>query len=133
MKKQTLGMFLVLVIAMFSLPSLARERANPQGPTDPAEMEAFLDGIMTVQMEANHVAGAVIAAVKDGKLFFAKGYGYADVKNRKPVIADRTIFRPGSVSKLLTWTAVMQLYEQGRIDLSITHWSPWRRWPCYGS
>ncbi len=117
MKKQTLGMFLVLAMALFPLPSLAQERANPQGPTDPAEMETFLDGIMTVQVEANHLAGAVIAVVKDGKLFFAKGYGYADVKNRKPVIADRTIFRPGSVSKLLTWTAVMQLYEQGRIDL----------------
>jgi CubicO group peptidase (beta-lactamase class C family) len=117
MKKRVIGIFLVLVLALFPLSSLAQERADPQGPTDPAELEAFLDGIMAVQLEANRVAGAVIAVVKDGKLFFAKGYGYADVKNRKPVIADRTMFRPGSVSKLLTWTAVMQLYEQGRIDL----------------
>ena len=117
MKKQAIGVFLVLLITLFPVLSVAQEKTDPQGPTDPAEMEAFLDGIMAVQLEANHVAGAVIAVVKDGKLFFAKGYGYADVKNGKPVIADRTLFRPGSVSKLLTWTAVMQLYEQGRIDL----------------
>jgi CubicO group peptidase (beta-lactamase class C family) len=117
MKKPVIGIILVLVFALFPLPSLAQERANPQGPTDPAELEAFLDGIMSVQLEVNRVAGAVISVVKDGKLFFAKGYGYADVKNRKPVIADRTMFRAGSVSKLLTWTAVMQLFEQGRIDL----------------
>jgi CubicO group peptidase (beta-lactamase class C family) len=117
MKKPLAGILLALVFALLPLQSLAQEMADPRGPTNPAELEAFLDGIMAVQLEANHVAGAVIAVVKDGKLFFTKGYGYADVINRKPVIADRTLFRPGSVSKLLTWTAVMQLYEQGRIDL----------------
>jgi len=54
-----------------------------------------------------------------GKLFFAKGYGYADVKNKKPVLPDRTLFRIASVSKLFTWTAVMQLVEQGKLDLNV--------------
>lgn len=117
MKKYFLSIFFVLVFTLFFLPSLAQERANSQGPTDPAELEAFIDGIMAVHLETNHVAGATIAVVKDGRLFFAKGYGYADIKNKKPVLADRTMFRPGSTSKLFTWTAVMQLYEQGKIDL----------------
>ena len=117
MKKHVIGIFLVFVFSLFPFPSPAQETAHPQGPTDPAELEAFIDGIMAVELAANRVAGAVIAVVKDGKLFFAKGYGYANVEKRIPVIADRTLFRPGSVSKLLTWTAVMQLYEQGRIDL----------------
>jgi CubicO group peptidase (beta-lactamase class C family) len=117
MKKDVIGLFLVLVFAVFPLSSMAQEKANSQGPANPAELEAFIDGIMAVHLETNHVAGATIAVVKDGKLFFAKGYGYADVKNKKPVLADRTMFRPGSVSKLFTWTAVMQLYEQGKIDL----------------
>ena len=55
--------------------------------------------------------------VVDNKLFFAKGYGYADVEAKKPVDPDATMFRIGSVSKLFTWTAVMQLVEQGKLDL----------------
>jgi CubicO group peptidase (beta-lactamase class C family) len=117
MKKHLIGIFLILISALFPLTSPAQERTDSQGPTDPAELEAFIDGIMAVQLQANHVAGATIAVVKDGNLFFAKGYGFADLKNKKPVLADRTMFRPGSVSKLFTWTAVMQLYEQGKIDL----------------
>lgn len=117
MKKYFMSIFFVLVFTLFFLPSFAQERVNSQGPTDPAELEAFIDGIMAVHLATNHIAGATIAVVKDGKLFFAKGYGYADIKNKKPVLADRTMFRPGSVSKLFTWTAVMQLYEQGKIDL----------------
>lgn len=91
--------------------------AAPQGPSDPAELAAFLDGVMVAHMESYHIAGAVVAVVKDGKLFFAKGYGYADVEKKKPVIADKTLFRTGSTGKLFTWTAVMQLQEKGLIDL----------------
>lgn len=85
---------------------------------DSDRFEAFIDGIMTVHLEAENVAGAVFVAVKDGKIFLAKGYGWADVKNKKPVSPHRTLFRPGSVSKLFTWTAVMQLVEQGKLDLN---------------
>lgn len=91
---------------------------NQQGPTDPQELEAFIDGVMAAQMEAYHIPGTTISVVKDGKLFFAKGYGYADLESRKPVIANETLFRVGSVSKLFTWTAVMQLAEQGKLDLN---------------
>jgi len=81
------------------------------------DVEAFLDGIVPLQLGRNDIAGATIAVVKDGKLLFAKGYGYADVKSKKPVSAQETLFRPGSISKLFTWTAIMQLYEQGKLDL----------------
>lgn len=96
------------------LPSISFQ----QGPTDPQELEVFIDGVMAAQMEAYHIPGATISVVKDGKLFFAKGYGYADLESRKPVIANQTIFRIGSISKLFTWTAVMQLAEQGKLDLN---------------
>lgn len=82
-----------------------------------SDVEAFLDGIVPLQLERDDIAGATIAIVKDGKLLFAKGYGYADYEKKKPVSADETLFRPGSVSKLFTWTAVMQLVEQGKLDL----------------
>jgi CubicO group peptidase (beta-lactamase class C family) len=81
------------------------------------DVEAFLDGMMPAQLERENIAGAVIAVVKDGKLLFAKGYGYADMEKRRPVTADATLFRPGSISKLFTWTSVMQLVEQGKLDL----------------
>lgn len=81
------------------------------------DLEAFLDGIVPLQLQRDDIAGATVAVVKDGKLLFAKGYGYADYKTKKPVSAEETLFRPGSVSKLFTWTAVMQLVEQGKLDL----------------
>jgi CubicO group peptidase (beta-lactamase class C family) len=90
------------------------ERAGLRGRED---LEAFLDGIMHAHLRAQRVAGAVVAVVKDGQLYFAKGYGYADVENRLPVDPAKTLFRPGSTTKLFTWTAVMQLVEQGRLDL----------------
>ncbi|HUS25685.1 MAG TPA: serine hydrolase domain-containing protein [Candidatus Binatia bacterium] len=87
------------------------------GLKTPEDLEAFFDGIMSAHLQAQHCAGATVSVVKDGKLFFAKGYGFADVEKQEPVIADRTLFRPGSVSKLFTWTAIMQLVEQGKLSL----------------
>jgi CubicO group peptidase (beta-lactamase class C family) len=90
---------------------------SARGLRDRAELEAFLDGVMAANLRDKHVAGATVAVVKDGALFFSKGYGWADVDGRTPVGADRSLFRIGSVSKLFTWTAVMQLVEQGKLDL----------------
>lgn len=100
-------------------------KANPQaaqplparGPTTVEEMEAFVDGFMDAQMKAGPVAGAAVIVVKDGQVFFQKGYGYSDVEKRVPVDPAQTLFRPGSVSKLFTWTSIMQLVEQGKLDL----------------
>jgi CubicO group peptidase (beta-lactamase class C family) len=81
------------------------------------DVENFLDGLVPLQIAKDNIAGVTIAVVKDGKLLFAKGYGYADVKNKKLVSPQDTLFRPGSISKLFTWTAIMQLFEQGKLDL----------------
>jgi len=81
------------------------------------EVEAFLDGIMAQQKEEFNFTGATLALVKDGEIILKKGYGYADLEDRTPVDPETTLFRPGSVSKLLTWTAVMQLVERGELEL----------------
>ncbi|MEX2114723.1 MAG: serine hydrolase [Pirellulales bacterium] len=91
--------------------------AEQRGPTDPAELAAFVDGIMAAQFKDKHIAGATIAVVVDNKPFFAKGYGYADVAAKKPVDPATSMFRIGSVSKLFTWTAVMRLAQEGKLDL----------------
>ena len=98
-------------------PATSESPANRVPEMTAADVEAFLDGLVPQQIGHDDIAGATIAVVKDGKLLFAKGYGYADVKSKKPVSAQDTLFRPGSISKLFTWTAVMQLFEQGKLDL----------------
>ncbi len=82
-----------------------------------SDLEAFLDGLMPLQLAREDIAGAVISVVKDGKPFFAKGYGYSNVEKRTPVSPDATLFRPGSISKLFNWTSIMQQVEQGKLDL----------------
>lgn len=82
-----------------------------------ADVGAFLDGFMPMQLERENIAGAVVLVVKDGRVLFAKGYGYSELERKTPVTVDATLFRPGSISKLFTWTAVMQLVEQGKLDL----------------
>lgn len=82
-----------------------------------ADLEAWLDGLLPYALQRGDVAGAVVVVVKGGEVLLQKGYGYADVAARKPVDPERTLFRPGSVAKLFTWTAVMQLVEQGKLDL----------------
>jgi CubicO group peptidase (beta-lactamase class C family) len=91
--------------------------AEPPHELTVADVHAFLDGFVPMQLEREDIAGAVVLVVKDGAIFFAKGYGYSDVDKRTPVTVDATLFRPGSISKLFTWTAVMQLVEQGKLDL----------------
>lgn len=106
-------------------PPTAEIRAAPPAPAVPAggatlnraDVEAWLDGFMPFALARGDIAGGVVVVVKDGQVLLQKGYGYSDVARRTPVSADATLFRPGSVSKLITWTAVMQLVEQGRLDL----------------
>jgi CubicO group peptidase (beta-lactamase class C family)/uncharacterized Tic20 family protein len=94
---------------------------RPQPPGTPQlvaqDVDAWLDGFMPYALAEADIAGAVVVVVRDGQIVTQKGYGYADVEKRTPVDPARTLFRPGSVSKLFTWTAVMQQVEQGRIDL----------------
>lgn len=100
-------------------PSQPRVAAAPTAPglDDPQEFAAFVDQFFSQEMPANHVPGAAISVVKDGQLFFARGYGYANLEQNIPVDVKQTLFRVASLSKLFTATAAMQLYERGMLDL----------------
>jgi len=99
--------------------------APPLPPSKPAQaatlnatdLEAFLDGFLPYALDRARIPGAVVVVVRGNGVVLEKGYGYADVATRKPVSAETTLFRPGSVSKLFTWTAVMQQVEAGKLDL----------------
>jgi CubicO group peptidase (beta-lactamase class C family) len=81
------------------------------------DVDSWLDGYMPYALQTGDIPGAVVVVVKDGQILTARGFGYADVEKRKPVDPERTLFRPGSVSKLVTWTAVMQMVEKNKLDL----------------
>jgi CubicO group peptidase (beta-lactamase class C family) len=125
-----LYVFLLKPRAAAQAPQATPAPPSPQAPaasestvTEPpheltaADVHAFLDGFVPMQLERENIAGAVVLVVKDGAILFAKGYGYSDVEKKAPVTVDATLFRPGSISKLFTWTAVMQLVEQNKLDL----------------
>src|SRR5215203_6718230 len=97
--------------------SAETDRSPVNGLDDPREVETFFDELIPKQLREEHLAGATVAGVKDGRIVFAEGYGYADREQRTPVVADETLFYPGSAGKLFTWTAVMPLVEEGKLDL----------------
>jgi len=92
-------------------------RPAPPGTLTSTDLDSWLDGFMPQALHSADIAGAVVTVVRDGQVLTARGYGYADIAKRRPVDPARTLFRPGSVSKLVTWTAVMQQVEAGRLDL----------------
>ena len=82
------------------------------------DVNAWLDGFIPYAIGTANIPGAVVAVVKDGQFLALKGYGYSNLEKRTPVDPRTTLFRPGSVSKLFIWTAVMQQVERGKLDLN---------------
>ncbi|WP_081951033.1 serine hydrolase domain-containing protein [Paenibacillus sp. FSL H7-0737] len=89
----------------------------PANLDDTASLTAFVDSIMEKDMNRLQIPGAVISIVKDDKIILAKGYGSSNLEKAAPVDPITSMFRIASTTKLFTWTAVMQLVEQGKIDL----------------
>jgi CubicO group peptidase (beta-lactamase class C family) len=82
-----------------------------------ADVDAWLDGFLPYALRAGDIPGAVVVVVKDSQPLTMRGFGYSDLKTQKLVDPNLTLFRPGSVSKLFTWTAVMQLVQAGKLNL----------------
>ena len=82
------------------------------------ELSQFLDDYIPTHLEKSHTPGFTISVVKDKEIVLTKGYGYANLEEKTPVIANTTLFRIGSVSKSFIATAVYQLVEKGLLDLN---------------
>jgi CubicO group peptidase (beta-lactamase class C family) len=120
-----------ILCAASASEAIAREEGSSTIPDEPsipasaapeltrAELESWLDGLVQYSLATGDIAGGVVVVVKDGATLLQKGYGYADVEARRPVDPERTLFRAGSVAKLVTHTAVMQLVESGKLDLDV--------------
>jgi hypothetical protein len=105
----------IAVGCSFALPTA--QTPEPHQPIDAAAVATFADEFLPAEMARRQIPGLVLAVVADGKLAGARGYGAAQLDPRRPVDPQRTVFGVASVSKLMTATAIMQLVEQGRLDL----------------
>ncbi|MGS2646711.1 serine hydrolase [Streptosporangium sp. LJ11] len=109
----------LLLIAALSLVAVwppAAAAASPRIP-DTRQLADFFDAAMPRGLEANHVPGAVVSVVGAGKTLFSKGYGLADRENGTPFDSGTSLVRIASITKLFTWTAVLQQVQRGRLDL----------------
>ena len=108
--KQLLGILTGVVVALGMAPAAAAQLTQ-------ADLNAFLDGQISLAMQRDDIAGMEVAVVKDGELLALKGYGTADRARGTPVDPRHTLFRVGSISKTFTAMAVMRLVEAGKLDL----------------
>ena len=126
--KRAAALLVVLVIGLLSACSSTPQRPGPRvtAPQEAHELtkqdvDAWLDGQLPDALQQGEIPGAVVTVVHNGQVLTNRGYGYAatgaDGEEPQPVDPERTLFRIGSTSKLATGIAVMQLVEQGKIDL----------------
>jgi len=124
-KKLVISFAVVFAISVLVCPVTGEQQlpaysAQPDlhNINDYDELKSFMDTFIQDQLEEYHIPGAVLAIVRGDEILFTGGYGYADLESQQLVSAGETLFRVGSVSKLFTWTAVMQLVEQGQLDVN---------------
>ena len=105
------------ILMLITYVTLGASAASAADLDDLGQLEAYMDGVVDSQMKDNSSASGVVTIVRNDQVIFAKGYGFKNIDERVPVDPASTLFRPGSTSKLFTWMAVMQLVEQGKLDL----------------
>lgn len=103
-------LFVVLITATFGRYSPAQEsKLSP-------EKRSQIEAAVSLFMASTHVPGVSVAVVENGEYEWARGFGLADAENNVPA-SEHTLFRLGSISKSLTATAAMELWERGQLDL----------------
>ncbi len=98
---------------------LGATAAQAQGiPADRiASLPALIDAAVPKLLEQQHIAGTAVAVVHDGRVVMLRGYGRARLNPDVPVDPERTLFRVGSVTKVFTSVAALQLVDAGKVDL----------------
>ncbi|GKU76551.1 serine hydrolase [Paenibacillus sp. L3-i20] len=108
----------IITVTTVSLPENKVAAAIANGPKDAKEVEAFADAYFNRPEVKKSLAGGAFVVVGEDKVLLNKGFGYADVKSKKLIDPNETLFRVASVSKVFTATALMQLVEEGKVDLN---------------
>ena len=109
------GCLAVPLVGPLSSPAAA---APPGcGDPTPAALAEYFDATVPGLLARDHVPGTAVSVVSAGRTVFAQGYGLSDVEHATPFSATDSLVRIASITKLFTWTAVMQQVEAGRLDL----------------
>jgi CubicO group peptidase (beta-lactamase class C family) len=112
---------LLLVVAVGSVAAqglaAARAQEGTGGALDPQQVEGVVDRAMAGLMKETWAPGAIVSVVQGDRILLAKGYGVADAPTGRPIDPERTLFRIGSVTKVLTAVAALRLAQAGRLDL----------------
>lgn len=106
---------MIIIHLLFLLLMFAVTPAGAQVDAD--ELRRMMDSIVPAAMAERQIPGAVLVVVRDGRVVLSRGYGMADVARGRRVDPDSTVFPIGSISKLFTATAVVQLADGGRLRL----------------
>ena len=106
----------MLVTAIFASCATRPLRPEAVARGDYESVKRYTSELIRYEMRKHDVTGLSVALVDDQKIVWAEGFGYADEAAKIPATSD-TAYRAGSVSKLFTATAAMQLFEQGRLDI----------------
>ena len=114
--RKLLSIVLLLALLLTAIqPAFAATGETPSGLSF-TEMEQQIDALMNEHV-GTATPGAAIVVVHEGEIIFSRGYGWADMENQVPVNSATTVFEWGSINKSFVWVAVMQLVEQGLLDL----------------
>jgi CubicO group peptidase (beta-lactamase class C family) len=107
--------FILLWLAM--TPAGTTAAAGASDIVDATRLAAFVDSLIPAEMASERIPGAGFVFIEDGRVLLERGYGVADVARSLRVDPDSTIWRIGSITKVFTATAVMQLVDRGLVDL----------------
>jgi serine beta-lactamase-like protein LACTB len=109
----SLWIHVAIVVALcYAVPARCIAQDSKLAPEKRTQIEAAISKFMA----STHVPGLSVAVVENGEYEWAQGFGFADLENNAPA-SEHTLYRLGSISKPLTATAALQLWERGQLDL----------------
>ena len=118
MQRKILQALMIVMAAAYFISgcTTAPQKPDKLVPGNYDYVKAYISWLAPKEMKKNKVVGLSIAIINDQQTVWTRGFGYADLKNKQPATPE-TVYRIGSISKLFTVTATMQLAEQGRVDI----------------
>jgi CubicO group peptidase (beta-lactamase class C family) len=125
------SLFLALIVQLLAVagPPQVDEQQNRRVGSQADKYEARLEPLISRTMKGENLTGFAIGVIEDNRLVYARGFGVMKLGDSTHPVAPETLFHMASITKPFVATAVMQLVEQGKIDLDapVTKYVPYFR------